>query len=106
MNIKGMTKLCINLLVAVVIFTVLYCINFGFSWINNLSYKDMLYVTIPFLILTICCITAFGIVADFIEEKKQREIRKKKRNFVLKMAYRNRNKIVLLKNVYKFELFN
>lgn len=105
MTIKGLTKLCINLLIAVVIFSVLYCVNFGVSWLNKLSYGDMLSVTLPFVALGICCLLAFGIVADNIEEKRQREIRKRKRNFVLKRTYRNRNKIIYLNRAPKFDLF-
>ena len=100
MNIKGLTKVCINLLIAVVVFIVMYCVNFG------LSYSDMLFITLPFIGLSVLCVAAFGIVADCIEEKRQREIRKRKRIFVLKRAYRNRNKIVLVKSVPKFELFS
>ena len=48
MNVKGLTKVCINLLIAVVVFIVMYCVNFGLSWINNLSYSDMLFVTLMF----------------------------------------------------------
>ena len=106
MNSKGLTKVCINLLIAVVVFIVMYCVNFGLSWINNLSYSDMLFITLPFIGLSVLCVAAFGIVADCIEEKRQREIRKRKRIFVLKRAYRNRNKIVLVKSVPKFELFS
>lgn len=105
MKIKFLTKLCINLLMAVVIFTALYCVNFGVSWLNNLSYGNMLAVTLPFIGLSICCLFAFSIVADNIEEKRQREIRKRKRNFVLKKAYRNRNKIIYLNHVSKLDLF-
>lgn len=106
MNVKGLTKICINLLIAVVFFIVMYCVNFGLSWINNLSYSDMLFATLPFIVLSILCVAVFGIVADCVEERRQREIRKKKRIFVLKRAYRNRNKIALVKSVTKFELFS
>ncbi len=106
MKIKGLSKICINLLTAVVIFIVLYCINFGLSWINNLSYCDMLLVTLPFLALGICTLAVFGYAAEYAEEKRQQEIRRKKRNFVLKKAYRNRNNIVFVRSIAKYELFN
>lgn len=106
MNINGLTKICINLLAAVVVFIIMYCVNFGLSWLNNLSCSDMLIVTLPFIILSILCLATFGIVADRIEERRQMEIRKRKRIFILKRAYRNRNKIIVLKSVPKFELFS
>lgn len=105
MDIKGINKICINLLMGVVVFIVLYCGNFAISWLKNFEYTDMLFVTLPFLMLGICCAAVFGFAADYAEEKRQRELRKKKRNFVLKNAYRNRNKIVLHGNVVKNELF-
>lgn len=105
MKIKTLTKICINLLLAVVVFSVLYCVNFAVSWINSLDYSNMLYITLPFVGLSICCLVTFGIIAERVEEKRQMEIRRKKRMFVLKRAYANRNNIIYLKRAPKLDLF-
>lgn len=105
-NKSKISKICVNLLISVVVFVTMYCVNYGISWINNLSYTDMLYTTLPFLFLSICTLATFGFVADCIEEKKQREIRKKKRVSVIKRAYKNRNKIILVRSTPKYEIFS
>lgn len=105
MKINTLTKICINLLLAVVAFSALYCVNFALSWINSLDYGNMLSMTLPFVGLAIVCLIAFGIIAERVEEKRQMEIRRKKRMFVLKRAYENRNNIIYLKRATKLDLF-
>ncbi len=105
MNKKGIRNICINLLGAACMFIVIYAVNYGLSWINDASFGDMIMVTLPFALLAILCIAVFGIAAEAIEEKKQREIRRKKRVFILKRAYRNRNKIVFNNKMPRLELF-
>lgn len=105
MDVRKLTKICINLLLAVFVFSAVYCINFAVSWINSLDYGNMLSITLPFVALGICCLVAFGIIAERIEEERQRKIRKRKRMFVLKKAYVNRNNIIYLKSAPKLELF-
>lgn len=105
MNIRKMTGVCLNLLAAIVIFTVLYCVNYGVSWVNNLSYTDMLMVTVPFVVLALLSILAYGIVSERIEEKRQREIRRRQRRYIVRTIHRNRNKIIYLRKMPKLELF-
>lgn len=105
MNNKGIRNICINLLGAAVVFIVIYAVNYSLSWINDVSFTDMLMVTLPFAALGILCIAVFAVAADCIEEKKQREIRRKRRIFILKRAYRNRNKIVFFNKMPRLELF-
>lgn len=105
MKTNTLAKICINLLLAVVAFSAIYCVNFAISWINSLDYGNMLAVTLPFVGLAIVCLIAFGIIAERAEEKRQMEIRRRKRMFVLKRAYKNRNNIIYLKRAPKLDLF-
>lgn len=105
MKTKTLTKICINLLLAVVAFSLIYCVSFALSWINSLDYGNMLTVTLPFVALAIVCLIAFGIIAERVEEKRQMEIRRRKRMFVLKRTYENRNNIIYLKRAPKLNLF-
>lgn len=98
-------KMCIYLLAGVFAFTAIYCVNFGISWINDLSYENMLTITLPFALCSVFCLIAFGLIADSIKETRDREIRKRKRNSVLNKAYKNRNNIIYLYRVPKFDPF-
>lgn len=105
MKNRNLIKICLYLLYSIFACIGIYCVNFGLSWINNLSYKNMLCVTLPFVGFAICFLIAFGLLADNINETKERELRKRKRYKSLKRTFQNSNNIVYLYKVPKFDPF-
>ena len=105
MKNRKLIKICLYLLFSVFACVCIYCVNFGLSWVNNLSYENMLLITLPFAGFAICFLVAFGLLADNISETRERELRKRKRYKSLKKTLQNSNNIIYLYKVPKFDLF-
>lgn len=105
MNINKLTRLCLITLVLFAVSVMLYCLSYGISWVNLLSLKTMLTVTVPFVVFALACLAGFHIISSRIEEKRQMEIRRRQRQYIVREIYRNRNKIIYLRKVPKLDLF-